>query len=152
MSNLDTLPYDAFAFLPIQLACDVNPPGVSIPCIFALRHDVVDLHRLSFSVQAVVPRGAQPQQLCALILEASCDHLLASSIVVLLTVGPRILDATFVYRALLSVASQSTTTDRADAHVTIYASLTIHVYVQALLESPIFSYHFTCDEGQLDDV
>ena len=105
-----------------------------------------------FNVQAVVPRGVLPQQLCALILEASCDHLLASSIVVLLTVGLRILDATFVYRALLSVASQSTTIDRADAHVTIYASLTIHVCVQALLESPIFSYHFACDEGQLDDV
>ena len=87
-----------------------------------------------------------------MILEASCDHLLASSIVVLLTVGLRILDATFVYLALLSVTSQSTIIDHADAHVTIYASLTIHVCVQALLKSPIFFYHFTCDEGQLDDV
>ena len=146
------MPFDAFAFLPIELVCDANLPKVLILCTFALPNDVVDLHRLIFSVQAVVPRGVLLQQPCELILEASCDHLLTSSILVLLTVRPRILDATFVYRALLSVASQSTTINRADAHVTIYASLTIHVCVQALLKSPIFSYHFACDEGQLDDV
>jgi hypothetical protein len=80
MSNLDTLPFDAFAFLPIELVCDANLPGVLIPYTFALPNDVLDLHRLFFDVQAVVRHGVLSQQLCALILKASYDHLLASVI------------------------------------------------------------------------
>ena len=80
MLNLDTLPFDAFAFLPIELICDANLPGVLILYTFALPNDVVDLHRLLFGVQAVIPHGVLSQQLCALILKASCDHLLTSII------------------------------------------------------------------------
>ena len=152
MSNLDTLPFDAFAFLPIGLICDANLLRVSILCIFVLLHDVVDLHRLIFSVQAIVPLCVFPQLLCALILEASSDLLLAYVIPVLLTARPRILDATFAYRALLCVASQSTTINRAVVNAITYAFLTIHVYAQPRLESPIFACHSACDEDQLNGV
>ena len=152
MSGLVTSPFDAFAFLPIELVCDANLPRVLILCIFVLLHDVVDLHRLFFDVQATVPLGVLPRQLYALILGASCDHLLVSFILVLLTVRPRILDVAFAYRALLCVASQSTTINRADVHAVVCASLAIHVYAQPQLESPIFACHPACDEGQLNGV
>ena len=152
MFGLVTSPFDVFAFLPIELICDANLLRVSILCIFVLLHDVVDLHRLFFDVQAVAPHGVLPQQLCALILGASCDHLLVSFIIVLLTARPGILDVAFAYRALFSVAFQSTAISRADVHAIIYAFLAIHVYAQPQLESPIFAYHSACDEGQLNGV
>ena len=152
MSNLYTLPFDAFAFLPIELVCDANLPGVLILCTFALPNDVVDLHRLFFSVQAVVPQGVLSQQLCALILKASCDHLLASVIRVWPKARPGILDVTSAYRALLCVASQSTTINRAVVNAIAYAFLTIHVYAQPRLESPIFACHSACDVDQLNGV
>ena len=152
MFGLVTSPFDVFAFLPIELVCDANLPRVLILCIFVLPHDVVDLHRLIFSVQAIVPLGVLPQQLYALIPIASCDLLLAYVIPVLLTTRPGILDATFAYRALLCVASQSTTINRADVHAVIYAFLAIHEYAQPQLESPIFICHSACDEGQLNGV
>ena len=152
MFGLVTSPFDVFAFLPIELICDANLLRVSILCIFVLLHDVVDLHRLFFDVQAVAPHGVLPQQLCALILEESCDHPLTSIIAVSLTARLEILDVTFAYQALLCVASQSITVNRADAHAITYASLTVHGYVQAQLESPIFACLSACDEGQLDGV
>ena len=152
MSGLITSPFDAFAFLPIELVCDANLPKVLTLCIFALPHDVVNPHRLFFDAQAVVPHGVLPQQLCALILEESCDHPLTSFIAVLLTARLGILDVTFAYQALLCVASQSITINRVDAHATTYASLAVHGCVQAQLESPIFAFLSACDEGQLDGV
>ena len=152
MFGLVTSPFGAFAFLPIELVCDANLPRVLILCIFVLPHDVVDLHRLIFSVQAIAPLGVLPQQLYALIPIASCDLLLAYVIPVLLTARPEILDATFACRALLCVAFQSTTTNRADVHAIICAFLAIHVYAQPRLRFPIFACHSSCAEGQLNGV
>ena len=152
MFSLDTLPFDVFVFPPIELICDANLLEVLILCTSALPHDVVDPHRLFFDAQAVVPHGVLPQQLCALILEESCDHPLTSFIAVLLTARLEILDVTFAYQALLCVASQSITINRVDAHAITYASLAVHGCVQAQLESPIFAFLSACDEGQLDGV
>ena len=152
MFSLDTLPFDVFTFPPIEPICDANLLEVLILCTSILPHDVVDLHRLFFDVQAVVPHGVLPQQLCALILEESCDHPLTSFIAVLLGARLKILNAIFAYRALLYVASQSITVDRVDAHAITYASLAVHGYVQAQLEFPIFACLSACDEGQLDGV